>query len=306
MKEVLFCILFVAVFFVFVPITYSGVEENQHFKGAYLPFFDHEKIEFNDFFDLPESTTIRIVTVGELSDVGNLAASGEVDVFFVMCPVAAEAMFSMSGFELDKSLKSEIKMLAEDDRERPLADGGSLSAGEDSVPDETIIERPNEISESLQKLVDTRLNILDKYAADVLIVSAVKKANAQKLSPDEIKKLDMEWISGVESDFVNTILDSDVSRFLRKKVRSNKLLYTEAFLCDNQGATVGAYPKTSDYWQGDEGKFTRCFKNGAGEIFVSPLEFDESTGSRSIQVSVPVKDGVKTIGVLVMGLRNIK
>ncbi|MBW8034904.1 MAG: hypothetical protein FVQ79_04495 [Planctomycetes bacterium] len=306
LKNLLCGILFVTVFFVFVPITYSGAESNRHFKGAFLPLVDHDEVNFGDFFDRPESPTIRIVTVDKLSNVGNLAASGEVDVIFVMCPVAAEVMFSMPGFELGESFKSEVKGLAANVRARSLAHGGSLSGGEDGVPDKTIIERSAEISESLQKVIDARLKILGKYAEDAFIVNAVKKANSQKLSLDEIKKLDLKWISGAESDFVNTVLGSDVSRLLRKKVRSNKLLYTEAFLCDNQGATVGTYPRTSDYWQGDEEKFTRCFKDGDGEIFVGPLEFDESTGSRSVQISVPVKDDGKTIGVLVVGLRNIK
>ena len=146
--------------------------------------------------------------------------------------------------------------------------------------------------------------MLKKYAADPLVLKSVRDANARKTTLDQTKKLDAEWIAGTGGGFAKEILDSGISRFLSKKVKSNKLLYTEAFLCDRMGATVGAFPSTSDYWQGDEKKFTESFKDG--KVFIGPLELDESTKSYSVQVSVPVRDADKTIGVLVMGLRNVE
>lgn len=301
MKNLLCGILVASMFFLFAPITYSDAKTGKYFKGAYLPLLDHDKCtaKCDRSFNLGESTTIRIVTVCELSNLAKVAASGEVDVFFVMCPVAAERLFSKPGFEMGESLRSEVEALAGKVRDRSLRNGDSLARGDGAESNE-------KISESLQKVINVRLNILRKYASDAFIINEVKKANTQKLGLDEIKKLDSEWISQAESEFVDNVLESDVSRFLRRKVLSNKLLYTEAFLCDAKGGTVGTYPRTSDYWQGDEGKFTECFKGGDGEVFVGPLEFDKSTSSHSVQVSVPVKDDGKTIGVLVVGLRNIK
>ena len=83
-------------------------------------------------------------------------------------------------------------------------------------------------------------------------------------------------------------------------------LYAEAFLCDNKGALVGVYPKTTDYWQGDEDKFIQSYNDGKGSIFFSPLKFDESTNTYSIQISVPVYNWNDTIGVLVVALKNIE
>lgn len=43
---------------------------------------------------------------------------------------------------------------------------------------------------------------------------------------------------------------------------------------------------------------------GDGKVFIGQLDFDESTQAYSVQISVPVKDNEKTIGVLVLGIRN--
>ena len=72
----------------------------------------------------------------------------------------------------------------------------------------------------------------------------------------------------------------------------------------NQEATIGTYPRTSDYWRGDESKFIECFNNS--KVIIGPLELDENTNSHSVQVSIPIEDAGDTIGVLVVGLRNIK
>ena len=78
--------------------------------------------------------------------------------------------------------------------------------------------------------------------------------------------------------------------------------YNEAFLTDNQGANVAAFPPTSDYFQGDEEKWSESFNEGSGRVFIGPVELDESTGVRAVQISAPVLDQGRTIGVLVVGI----
>jgi len=162
------------------------------------------------------------------------------------------------------------------------------------------------MSRTLQRIIKNRVDFLKRYASDSPVVNAVKEANSQPTDPEEINRLDRLWREGANGDIVEKTLNNNASRFLRKKVKSNKMLYTEAFLCDQQGRTIGAYPRTSDYYQGDEEKFTRCYANGKGQIITGPLGFDKSTQAYSVQISVPVMQGDQCIGVLVMGLRNIK
>ena len=82
----------------------------------------------------------------------------------------------------------------------------------------------------------------------------------------------------------------------------NNSAIDEVFVTDNQGANVAAYPATSDYWQGDEEKWTASFNDGDGVVFIGPLEQDESTNSAQVQISVPIFNQQQTIGVLVMGV----
>ena len=147
---------------------------------------------------------------------------------------------------------------------------------------------------------------VEKWASTPIMVNAVKKQNASGLTLDEIKAIDREWIAGEQNELVARLQSNPVGRFLQKKVLSNKGIYTEAFLCDKKGAVVGEYPKTSDYWQGDEKKFTESFNAKNGKVYTGPLLFDESTESFSIQISVPVKDKNETIGVLIVGVRNVR
>ena len=69
---------------------------------------------------------------------------------------------------------------------------------------------------------------------------------------------------------------------------------------DNQGALVAATDKTSDYWQGDEDKFSHPFTTGS--MLVSEVEFDTSAQAYLVQISVPVKDGDKVIGAITFGI----
>jgi len=71
---------------------------------------------------------------------------------------------------------------------------------------------------------------------------------------------------------------------------------------DNQGANVAITDKTSDYWQGDEPKFTEAYNKGSGAIHISDVNFDDSTQAYLVHVSVPVMDGKKTIGVITFGV----
>ena len=71
---------------------------------------------------------------------------------------------------------------------------------------------------------------------------------------------------------------------------------------DNQGANVAMTNKTSDYWQGDEDKFTNAYKGGAGGVDISKSKFDDSAKAYLVQISVPVVDGGTVIGALCVGI----
>jgi hypothetical protein len=100
---------------------------------------------------------------------------------------------------------------------------------------------------------------------------------------------------------MSALMESECGQHLRQLLQSEPY-YAEIFVMDNQGANVCMTDKTSDYWQGDEAKFTESFKGGAGAVHISDVKFDDSTQAYLVQVSVPVKNGDKVVGAITLGI----
>lgn len=156
--------------------------------------------------------------------------------------------------------------------------------------------------EQLSDLLRVKLRTVQHMALNPVLIGAVLEQNQENLSLDVIKRRDQNWKSSEQlSDMKRQLMGSRAAELLRGTV-GDGATFTEAFLTDNQGANVAVYPPTSDYWQGDEEKWTASWAAGRGEMFIGPLEFDESTNMYAVQISAPVKDGTDTIGVLVVGV----
>lgn len=138
------------------------------------------------------------------------------------------------------------------------------------------------------------------------IIAAVKKNNAKQQSRSSILELDSRWIKHQgELAEAEKILSTEASQLL--VVTVNKQSYfTEAILTGNQGETVAMNITTSDYWQGDEEKFTVVFDTNKPsrkpDHHISRARWDDSSKTMISQVSVPVYDGDNMIGTLTMGV----
>ena len=143
---------------------------------------------------------------------------------------------------------------------------------------------------------------VEQLAVDPVLVEAVRSQNAKKVTLDEIKRLDEQWRAtpGTES-YMTALMESACGAKLRSD-QAEQSYYSEMFLVDNQGANVCMTDKTSDYWQGDESKFTRSFTGGKGQVFIDDVKFDDSTQTYVVQASVPVVDADEAIGVLVVSI----
>ena len=157
--------------------------------------------------------------------------------------------------------------------------------------------------DELQQLLRVKVRAVQRLAANKVVIEAVKQQNARHMSLGEVKQIDKEWTSTKElTSFKKSLQTNPSGAYLKKHVTRNPT-YGEAFLTDDQGANVAAYPATSDYWQGDEEKWSACFNKGHGKIFVGPVKYDDSSKTHQAQISVPVMDGSQTIGVLVVGVK---
>ena len=142
-------------------------------------------------------------------------------------------------------------------------------------------------------------------AASNSIIRAVEEHNSLGLVMDEILRRDKKWISSNSTEeFKIKLQENRPGIILKSLVLRNRAMYSEAFLTGNKGANVGSYPPTSDYWQGDEEKFTIAFNKGNGRLIITPVKFDKSSGTYAAQVAAPVVDsnGI-TIGVLFVGIK---
>lgn len=153
-----------------------------------------------------------------------------------------------------------------------------------------------------QKVIDLANNEIIKYSTDAVIIKAVKEENAKNKTLDQIKKTDKKWqdTPGIDA-FMKSLISSECGKYL-VGIQKEKSYISEIFVMDNKGANVAMSDKTSDYWQGDEAKFIESYKDGVGAVHIGDVEFDESTQTYSVQVSVPVKDGDKVIGAITFGI----
>jgi hypothetical protein len=153
-----------------------------------------------------------------------------------------------------------------------------------------------------QEVVDYANSKLVDIGSDPVLVKAVKNENAAGKTLEQIKKQDENWkgTAGI-ADYMQAMLDNDCSKHLRK-MQDSTSFYSEIFVMDNQGANVCMTDKTSDYWQGDEDKFTESYKDGKGAVHIGSVKFDDSTQAYLVQVSVPLKDGDTVVGAVTIGV----
>ncbi|MBI1422413.1 MAG: hypothetical protein GC149_03030 [Gammaproteobacteria bacterium] len=143
---------------------------------------------------------------------------------------------------------------------------------------------------------------LQEWGHNAVLVAAVKEQNAKGITLDTIKKADQEWMAATGvTPFMKAMMENPAAKEL-KKLEASKPYFDELFLMDNQGANVAMTNKTSDYWQGDEDKFTESYKGGQGAVHIGKVKFDKSSQAYLVQVSVPVMDGGKAIGAITIGI----
>ena len=167
-----------------------------------------------------------------------------------------------------------------------------------------LLQAESELSaEEIEKLLAVKIRFATHMAFNPSIIRAVEQQNSSALTLAEIQQRDETWKNADDNlnALIREVTQNDVARYFQRRVENNSAI-DEVFLTDNQGANVAAYPPTSDYWQGDEEKWTASYNRGQGTVFIGPLEFDESTQKTQVQISAPVMSREQTIGVLVLGV----
>jgi hypothetical protein len=147
------------------------------------------------------------------------------------------------------------------------------------------------------------------WLSDPVLVDAVKAQNAQNagLAQADIDALDKKWraeTEGSSKEMIDGVLGNALSQFLKAKQQEAGGLITEVFVMDNKGLNVGQSDVTSDYWQGDEDKWSKTYGAGPDAIFIDGAEKDESTQMLQSQGSIAIKDPTsgEAIGAITVGI----
>ncbi len=148
---------------------------------------------------------------------------------------------------------------------------------------------------------------LESYAHEVygwlLSLEALKELQT---TPVKITRFDHFYIDSLEREWAkpksslqNSVYGSKFSKFLALEVPKRFPFVSELLIFDRSGALVAASAATTDYYQGDEMKYTQTFSKNQNQ-FLDRLRFDESTGKFLVQVTMLIKgqtQSQETLGV---------
>ncbi len=164
--------------------------------------------------------------------------------------------------------------------------------------------------QAMQQANDTihaSINALQSLALSKDVIDIVQLANngyANKSQAEidaEIARLDKAWkeddpsINSLVSSIGNNTLSGHLRAFIKTFPEE-----VEVFVTDIQGLNVAMSDRTSDYLQADEGWWKSAYNNGSGQVYVSNVEYDESSKTYALDIGIPIKDetGRELIGVL--------
>ena len=153
-----------------------------------------------------------------------------------------------------------------------------------------------EVTPVVQTELEKQAKVLATWAADPVVVAAVKEQNAK----GPIAGMDnTKWKAVRRSDpIVQALVGNAAGQLLRKKIDASNGTLDKAFLNGAQGEKVAFAEKTISYIHKGQDKFDVPMSTGKAWQMTKPW-FDESLQGYAMQVAVPVMDGGKAIGVLV-------
>lgn len=156
------------------------------------------------------------------------------------------------------------------------------------------------ITPAVQAKIDAQIKVIATWAADAAVVDGVKAHNASVPADQAALNQDKWKALTVLDPLVRGFTKTAAGQFLKSKKDD---LITEAFVSDAAGLKVGFIAKTSNWSHKGKDKHDVPM---TGKSWQGPVEVDESSGQQQLQVAVPVLDGGKPIGSLVVGLSITK
>jgi hypothetical protein len=153
------------------------------------------------------------------------------------------------------------------------------------------------IDPAVQAKIDAQVKLAQAWAGDPAIVNAVKAQNATP--PATHAGMTQEKWTGLTGfdPLVLSFTSGPAAQFLKSK---KDAVVSEAFVSSADGTKVAFLAKTTNWSHKGKPKHDVPM---SGKTWQGEPETDQSTGLQQIQIAVPVMDGGKAIGSLVVGLQ---
>ncbi len=170
---------------------------------------------------------------------------------------------------------------------------------------------------SIYGRIDDKIDDLSALTSDSDVLDSVIESNRSfdkiENRDDYINKVDSDWKEKKNPEFVSNILSNDLSMHLKKRQKqigdeSDRRIYSEIFITNQYGVTIGSTGRTSDYLQSDEDWYQNTVVE-KDRAWIGKPEYDESAKSYSLDVGVKITDDAGNfLGVIkgVYDLNSIK
>ncbi len=153
------------------------------------------------------------------------------------------------------------------------------------------------LNPEMTAVLDSQKKVIAQWAANPTVVAAVRAQNAKGPLPG---MTNAKWKSLAADDpLVLSFQKNAAGVLLTKKMAASHGLIREAFLNAAQGEKVAFVQKPTNYNHAKEPKFDGPM---SGQPWQGKPEWDKSSHSHAVQISTPVFDRGKPIGVLVAGV----
>lgn len=141
------------------------------------------------------------------------------------------------------------------------------------------------------------------WSSSPVVLLALEASNERYASLDQagIEALDQQWRAEREVEdqpLITAVLSSPLSSYLTRIQARSRGLYTEIFVMDAKGLNAGQSAITSDFWQGDEGKWQKTFQVGPDAIFIDEIEVNDDTGTENAQVNLSLAQDGQVVGAI--------
>lgn len=159
------------------------------------------------------------------------------------------------------------------------------------------------IDAAMQAKIDAKIAVLIATAADPVIVNAVRERNTA-ITPEHAAITEEKWKALTVLDpLVRSFAKNPIAVFLKGKKETDDF-FTMFQLSDAKGRKIAFTMAKSQFWiTAGNPKFDVPM---TGKTWQGPVELNTATGVQQLQVSVPVLDDGKPIGVLICGISYAK